>query len=103
MERNAFVGSLQKVYSIFPGNNFVRRLSRYAGRKHLLYRLQSSFIICQCFVIVASFSLAMRYVAAYLLATLGGKGNPSKEDIQKILESVGLDVDDEKLSKVRPC
>ena len=44
----------------------------------------------------------MRYVAAYLLATLGGKANPSKEDVQKILESVGLDVDDEKLSKVRP-
>ena len=42
----------------------------------------------------------MRYVAAYLLATLGGKDNPSKEDVQKILESIGLDVDDEKLSKV---
>lgn len=42
----------------------------------------------------------MRYVAAYLLATLGGKSNPSKEDVQRILESVGLDVDDEKLSKV---
>lgn len=45
----------------------------------------------------------MRYVAAYLLATLGGNENPSKEDVQKILESVGLDVDDEKLSKVREC
>lgn len=44
--------------------------------------------------------LDMRYVAAYLLATLGEKSNPSKEDVQKILESVGLDVDDEKLSKV---
>lgn len=46
------------------------------------------------------FSSEMRYVAAYLLATLGGKSNPSKEDVQRILESVGLDVDDEKLSKV---
>ena len=49
----------------------------------------------------------MRYVAAFLLATLGGKSNPSKEDLQKILESIGLDVDDEKLSKVNgtanPC
>ena len=45
----------------------------------------------------------MRYVAAYLLATLGGKANPSKDDIIKILESVGLDVDDENLSKVRLC
>ena len=41
----------------------------------------------------------MRYVAAYLLANLGGNDNPSKEDIVKILESVGLEVDDEKLSK----
>lgn len=42
----------------------------------------------------------MRYVAAYMLATLGGKSNPSKADVQSILESIGLDVDDEKLSKV---
>ena len=43
----------------------------------------------------------MRYVAAYLLATLGGKANPSKENVRNILDSVGLDVDDEKLTKVR--
>ena len=43
----------------------------------------------------------MRYVAAYLLAVLGGKSNPSKEQVEAILESVGLDVDDERLSKVR--
>lgn len=42
----------------------------------------------------------MRYVAAYLLATLGGNNNPSKEDIVAILSSVGLDVDDDKLQKV---
>ena len=42
----------------------------------------------------------MRYVAAFLLATLGGKSSPSKADVQGILESIGLDVDDEKLSKV---
>ena len=46
---------------------------------------------------------AMRYVAAYLLAHLGGKENPTKEDVQQILESVGLDVDNDKLSKVRGC
>lgn len=39
-------------------------------------------------------------MAAYLLATLGGKSNPSKADVQEILESVGLDIDDEKLTKV---
>lgn len=43
----------------------------------------------------------MRYVAAYLLATLGGKANPSKDDITKILESVGLEIEDDKLDKVR--
>ena len=49
---------------------------------------------CVCFV------PRMRYVAAYLLATLGGTKNPSKADIEKILESVGLDVDQEQLDKV---
>ena len=39
-------------------------------------------------------------MAAYLLATLGGNSSPSKADVEKILESVGLDVDDEKLTKV---
>lgn len=42
----------------------------------------------------------MRYVAAYLLAVLGGNKDPSKGDIEKILESVGLDIDQEQLSKV---
>lgn len=42
----------------------------------------------------------MRYVAAYLLAVLGGKANPSAEDVQKILESIGIDVEDDKLQKV---
>ncbi len=34
----------------------------------------------------------MRYVAAYMLATLGGNENPSVEDIKKILGSVGIEV-----------
>lgn len=42
----------------------------------------------------------MRYVAAYLLAVLGGNENPKAADIEKILGSVGIDVDEEKLSKV---
>ena len=42
----------------------------------------------------------MRYVAAYLLANLGGNDSPSANDIKKILESVGVNVDDEKLNKV---
>ena len=42
----------------------------------------------------------MRYVAAYLLATLGGNESPSADDIKTILSSVGIDADDEKLGKV---
>ena len=44
--------------------------------------------------------LQMRYVAAYLLATLGGNDNPSRDDIVKILSSVGIDIDDDRLDKV---
>lgn len=42
----------------------------------------------------------MRYVAAYLLAVLGGKESPSNADIEKILSSVGIEADGTKLSKV---
>ena len=42
----------------------------------------------------------MRYVAAYLLAALGGNSSPSAKDIKKILGSVGIEADDEKLNKV---
>jgi len=42
----------------------------------------------------------MRYVAAYLLAVLGGNESPSSADIKKILSSVGIDAEDDKLKKV---
>lgn len=42
----------------------------------------------------------MRYVAAYLLAALGGNENPDAKDIKKILESVGIETDDTRLDKV---
>jgi len=42
----------------------------------------------------------MRYVAAYLLAVLGGKNKPSQADVEKILGSVGIEVDSERLKKV---
>ncbi|KAK8893883.1 60S acidic ribosomal protein P2 [Tritrichomonas musculus] len=35
----------------------------------------------------------MKYIAAYLLAQLGGDASPSKDKITKILESVGIQVD----------
>lgn len=42
----------------------------------------------------------MRYVAAYLLAVLGGKENPTTGDIEKILSSVGIEADGARLKKV---
>lgn len=46
------------------------------------------------------FICRMRYVAAYLLAALGGKDNPNSADIEKILSSVGIEAEGEKLKKV---
>ncbi|XP_037346330.1 60S acidic ribosomal protein P2 isoform X1 [Pungitius pungitius] len=43
----------------------------------------------------------MRYVAAYLLAVLGGNTSPSSKDIKDILGSVGIEAEDERLNKVR--
>ncbi|EDV92398.1 60S acidic ribosomal protein P2 [Drosophila grimshawi] len=42
----------------------------------------------------------MRYVAAYLLAVLGGQESPANADLEKILSSVGIEVDAERLSRV---
>ncbi|KAM7423034.1 hypothetical protein PAMA_010866 [Pampus argenteus] len=42
----------------------------------------------------------MRYVAAYLLAVLGGNTSPSAKDIKAILGSVGIEADDVRLNKV---
>ncbi|KAM8917859.1 60S acidic ribosomal protein P2 isoform 2-T2 [Spinachia spinachia] len=42
----------------------------------------------------------MRYVAAYLLAVLGGNTNPSSKDVKDILGSVGIEAEDERLNKV---
>ena len=40
----------------------------------------------------------MKYLAAYLLLTLGGNSSPSESDITKVIESVGIDVDSERIS-----
>merc|ERR1711915_320532 len=50
-----------------------------------------------CFVLN---QLKMRYVAAYLLAQLGGNDAPDAAAIKAILSSVGVDADEEKLGKV---
>lgn len=42
----------------------------------------------------------MRYVAAYMLAVLGGKQSPTADDIKKILGSVGIEANDAKMKKL---
>jgi len=42
----------------------------------------------------------MRYIAAYLLAQIGGNATPSSDDIKTILEAAGVDVEEERLSKL---
>ncbi|VDD89373.1 unnamed protein product [Enterobius vermicularis] len=42
----------------------------------------------------------MKYLAAYVLSTMGGNDSPTAKDIEKILGSVGLDVDMEEANKV---
>ncbi|KAL3856705.1 hypothetical protein ACJMK2_011428 [Sinanodonta woodiana] len=42
----------------------------------------------------------MRYVAAYLLATLGGNNSPSQKDLEKILSSVGIECESDKVNKI---
>ena len=50
--------------------------------------------------VLSSFKLyRMRYVAAYLLASLGGS-QPASGDIEKILGSVGIEIDDDRLKQV---
>ena len=42
----------------------------------------------------------MKYLAAYCLAALSGNASPSADDLKKILTSVGVEVDAEKVSTV---
>ena len=42
----------------------------------------------------------MKHLAAYLLLTLGGNTSPSAKDIKSVLESVGIEADDERLSSL---
>ncbi|KAI8336938.1 60s acidic ribosomal protein-domain-containing protein, partial [Chlamydoabsidia padenii] len=42
----------------------------------------------------------MKYLAAYLLLTTGGKANPSAEDVKNILNSVGAEIDEERISSL---
>jgi large subunit ribosomal protein LP2 len=42
----------------------------------------------------------MKHLAAYLLLALGGNSSPSESDVKTVLESVGIEADDERLSKL---
>lgn len=42
----------------------------------------------------------MKHLAAYLLLTLGGNEKPSSDDIKKVLDSVGIEADGDRLSKL---
>eukprot|EP00382_Lankesteria_abbotti_P004705 CAMPEP_0113849658 /NCGR_PEP_ID=MMETSP0372-20130328/3293_1 /TAXON_ID=340204 /ORGANISM="Lankesteria abbotti" /LENGTH=110 /DNA_ID=CAMNT_0000819553 /DNA_START=43 /DNA_END=375 /DNA_ORIENTATION=+ /assembly_acc=CAM_ASM_000359 len=43
--------------------------------------------------------MSMKYVAAYMMAVLGGNEAPSKGDVEKILGAVGSDIDQTLLTK----
>ena len=42
----------------------------------------------------------MRHLAAYLLLQIGGHASPSAADVKKVLGSVGIEADDERLEKL---
>lgn len=42
----------------------------------------------------------MKHLAAYLLLGLAGNSSPSAKDIKNVLESVGIETDDERLEKL---
>ena len=42
----------------------------------------------------------MRHIAAYLLLQIGGNANPSAGDVKKVLGAVGIEADEERLSKL---
>lgn len=54
-----------------------------------------------CFwVLIYIVGFIMRYIAAYMLAVLGGNENPTKVDVTDILNAGGLTVDQENLDRV---
>ena len=40
----------------------------------------------------------MRHVAAYLLCVLGGNESPTAQDVEKVITSIGAEVDSEKVA-----
>mmetsp|Transcript_60796 Transcript_60796/g.168554 ORF Transcript_60796/g.168554 Transcript_60796/m.168554 type:complete len:118 (+) Transcript_60796:111-464(+) len=44
--------------------------------------------------------MGMKYLGAYLLAVLGGKENPTAQDIKEILQAGGIDFDESLIATV---
>lgn len=42
----------------------------------------------------------MKYIAAYLLLQTGGKANPSAADISKLLGTVGIEAESDRVDKL---
>lgn len=42
----------------------------------------------------------MKHLAAYLLLGVGGNTSPSAKDIKGVLDSVGIEADDDRLNKL---
>ena len=42
----------------------------------------------------------MKHLAVYMMLVIGGNASPSKEDVSKALSAVGIEADDERLSKM---
>ncbi|QLG72705.1 hypothetical protein HG535_0D04130 [Zygotorulaspora mrakii] len=42
----------------------------------------------------------MKYLAAYLLLTQGGKESPSAADIKSVIESIGVEADDARINEL---
>jgi hypothetical protein len=42
----------------------------------------------------------MKHLAAYLLLSLGGNSSPSEKDVKTVLESVGIEADDDRLKSL---
>lgn len=57
-------------------------------------------ILVSCVLIFILVALRMRYIAAYLLLQIGGNASPSAADIKKVLGAVGIDAEEDRLSKL---
>lgn len=42
----------------------------------------------------------MKHLAAYMLLTLGGNASPSAANVKEVLQSVGIDAEEERLEKL---